>query len=157
MTGAAHHRGESRQDFETPADLLAAAETRWGPLEMDLAATAETAKAPNFITPEQDSLAPLTVWPRDAVCWLNPPFGHIEPWAAKCARQRERLESEGLIILLVPAAVGSNWYAKHVHDVARVYFLNGRIKFVGATQPYPKDCLLAVYGDAPGYEVWRWR
>ena len=157
MSGASFHRGESRGDFETPSDLLCAVEGRWGPLEMDLAATAETAKAPNFITLEQDSLLPLTIWPRDAVCWLNPPFGHIEPWAAKCARQCERLESEGRIILLVPASVGANWYRDHVHGKARVYFLNGRIKFVGAVDWYQRDCLLAVYGEKPGYEVWSWR
>jgi hypothetical protein len=37
--------------------------------------------------------------------------------------------------------------------------LNGRLTFDGCAAPYPKDCILALYGPeiAPGYEVWNWR
>jgi len=154
--GAKHHKGESRQDFETPPDFLCAVEGRFGRIDTDLAATRENAKALHFIGPDEDSLAPLTRWPVSGVSWLNPPFANIRPWAEKCAAAPRALAA-ARILLLVPAAVGSNWYAKNVHDKAHVYFLNNRIQFVGAKFAYPKDCMLAVYGEAPGFTVWRWR
>lgn len=142
--------GRSKQDYETPGDLLDAIEARWGKLEIDLAAREDNKKAPLCITPEQDSLA--TPWPLDKLCWLNPPFADIEPWAAKCTSSGSR------VIMLTPASVGSNWYAKHVHDKARVVFFGPRITFVGADDPYPKDCMLTLWGlNAPGYEIWRWK
>ena len=60
------------------------------------------------------------------------------------------------IYFLVPAAVGSNWFRGYVHKKALVLFLNGRLSFDGKA-PYPKDCLLAVYGVKAGYDVWKWK
>ena len=57
---------------------------------------------------------------------------------------------------LVPAAVGSNWFRDYVDGKALVLLLNGRLSFDGAG-PYPKDCILCLYGIEPGYEVWSWR
>jgi hypothetical protein len=35
--------------------------------------------------------------------------------------------------------------------------LNGRLTFKGTTAPYPKDCMLSVFGVEPGFDVWSWR
>jgi hypothetical protein len=65
--------------------------------------------------------------------------------------------------MLVPAAVGANWWRDHVHEEASVLFLNGRLTFVGHTSPYPKDLALLLFAThtdhvAPKwYEVWNWR
>jgi phage N-6-adenine-methyltransferase len=162
-SGAANHRGSSKQDVETPPDLIAAVERRFGKLAVDLAATPENAKAPRYIWTEQDSLTadweslmdceePDQCGPR----WLNPPFGKIEPWAAKCAAAPPCLWSP--ILLLVPASVGAGWWWRHVHEKARVLFLAPRVKFVGHSQAFPKDLALCVYcTDPPGYETWRWK
>lgn len=152
-TGASFARGQSKQDYETPAEFITAVVNRFGPLAWDLGATRENAKAPAFISPEQNSLAEDVTWNYAGNLWLNPPFDNIAPWAAKCAAAwvyRNR------ILLLIPASVGSVWYAAHVHDKAAVKFLSPRLCFDGK-HPYPKDCLLAVYGDEPGYECWRWK
>lgn len=58
--------------------------------------------------------------------------------------------------LLVPASVGSRWFAEHVHGWARVLALSGRLSFDGIA-PFPKDLILAVYGEPPGFDVWDWR
>jgi hypothetical protein len=88
--------------------------------------------------------------------WLNPPFDPISPWAIKCAVSAPiRSSMSRKILFLVPASVGSEWYAQHVHENALVLLLRPRLSFDGKN-PYPKDCLLAVYGERPGVECWKW-
>ena len=154
-TGASFARGGSKQDYETPPDFLCAVAQKFGPLICDLAARPDNKKADLFLIPDVHS---LTVhWHKllKGNQWLNPPFDRISPWAMKCAAESKLGAS---ILFLVPASVGSNWFADFVHDKAHVYLLNGRLQFVGAKDPYPKDCMLAAYGfGKPGYSVWRWK
>lgn len=176
MTGPTINRHRSKQDYSTPKIFIEAVEKRFGKLVWDLAATEDNAKAPKFITPEQDSLA--HGWPVElGPYWLNPPFDNITPWAAKCAEKYLR----GTILFLTPAAVGSNWFRDYVWGKAKVIALNGRIIFDGQVEPegwqekhpgkiwkpevYPKDLILSVYNptltmceglDRP-FEVWDWR
>lgn len=156
MTGAAFNRGASRQDWETPPELIAAVEARFGRLQCDLACSSDNMKAlSGFVFDRgQDSLADSSEWPLHQLCWLNPPYSAIKPWASKCA------ESGSKVLLLVPASVGSNWFRDYVYDTAHVLFLNGRVQFVGAEQNYPKDLMLCCYNLFPepyGVEVWDWR
>jgi hypothetical protein len=59
--------------------------------------------------------------------------------------------------MLVPASVGSNWYAEHVHGKALELYLHPRIIFVGETIGYPKDLSLFVFGfGISGAQPWRW-
>lgn len=161
--------GRSKQDYSTPWELIRAVEGRWGKLDVDLAARADNAKVPLFVTPEQDSLK--TSWIEIAVgrldrgedklgytlAWLNPPFARIGPWAAKCVKLALHT---GLlrIVMLTPASVGANWFRDHVHNRAMVYALNGRITFEGTEDPYPKDCMLSLFGfGMTGFDVWTWK
>lgn len=155
VSGAQFNRGGSRQDYETPLDFISAVKGRFGPLEADLAATKENTKANMFITPEQDSLLPKWEWSLlDGNLWLNPPYSNIAPWARKCHIQ----SSKGAkILFLVPASVGSEWFRRSVFNSALVLFLSPRLKFVGAKDPYPKDCILCCYGWPAGFECWRWK
>lgn len=146
--------GKSRQDYETPDDLLSAVRAHFGPPSWDLAASAANAKAPDFIDEARDSLT-VDWYKLGGLLWLNPPFGSITAWAAKC-----RLESRkgARVLLLTPASVGSNWYRDHVHGEADVLFLNPRVTFVGETTPYPKDCMISAFGfGVVGCSVWGWR
>lgn len=157
--------GRSKQDYGTPPDFIQAVERRFGALAVDLAARQDNKKAPRCVTPEDDSLSVNwgIIFGR-LNCWLNPPFADIEPWAAKCAHHAPMFaERGGRILFLVPASVGANWYADHVHNKALVLGLQGRLCFDGK-DPYPKDCILAVFGrgepgfeNRVGFDVWRWR
>lgn len=155
MTTPAQKRGRSRQDYGTPANFLAAVVERFGPLDVDLAANENNAKAPCFVPPEVDSLSIDWTPPEALKMWLNPPFGRIAPWSEKCATTP--LCEGARILLLVPASIGASWFSEHVHGRALVLALQPRLTFEGETAPYPKDCILAVYGEAPGFEVWRWK
>jgi phage N-6-adenine-methyltransferase len=155
-TMPAQRPGTSRQDYETPPDFLAAVARRFGNMHVDLAARADNAKASRFVTPEEDSLT--VPWARRFPGWrgwLNPPFADIDPWAEKCA-----LETVGdamRVHFLTPASVGAVWFSTHVFHRALVLFLQPRITFVGAEDPYPKDCMLSVFGMGAGVDVWRWK
>lgn len=153
--GPTIRRGSSRQDYGTPKVFMDAIAHRFGKPEFDLAATAANAKAPQFFTPEMDSLklqwATMT---RGSLSFLNPPYSNISPWACKCANEAVL---GAKILFLVPASIGANWFRDHVHNNAFVLALNGRITFEGETDPYPRDCLLAVYGAGlTGFDVWNW-
>lgn len=148
--------GKSKQDYETPRELLDAVEHRFGKLTVDLAATNVNSVCPRYISPDQDSLT--FDWSPPSLgngnLWLNPPFAHIASWAKKCT---ERRFDKRWTHLLVPASVGSNWYSGYVHGLGYVLALNPRVTFVGETKPYPKDILLVSYGfGLSGFEPWRW-
>jgi phage N-6-adenine-methyltransferase len=151
-TGAGFNRGQSKQDYATPPNFMSAVANRFGRISFDLAASADNTKSKNYFSKEQNSL--VQDWHKIHRSWLflNPPFDNIAPWAEKCAAE----SSLGAhILFLVPASIGSNWFAQHVFKKSLVLALNGRICFDGIA-PYPKDLLLAVYGDTQGFDVWRW-
>lgn len=153
-TMPAQKPGRSKQDYATPDDFIAAVKARLGieRFATDLAADCTNAKAARYFTEEDDSLSCDWTLLGPGWHWLNPPFSNIEPWAKKCS------ETTGVnIAFLVPAAVGANWFRDHVDGKAHVLLLNGRICFDGVG-PYPKDCVLCLYGPfRNGYEVWDWR
>ncbi len=150
--------GSSEQVVQTDHLLMRAVERRFGALHVDLAATRQNTQCAEYIDKATDSLGVAWAqnWPRGRM-WLNPEFNNIGEWAWKCARECLHLKKGGLILLLTPASIGANWFRDYVAPHARVIALNGRLTFVGHKQPYPKDCMLSVYGMTPGFEVWDWR
>ena len=153
MTGAAFARGASKQDYGTPRSFLDAVEARFGKIVFDLAAHSKNKVVPRHFGPggeKEDALVEDWAKCPKGNLWLNPPFNDLAPWVKKCAATLGRS-----ILFLMPASVGSNWFAEHVDGKAWVYFIRPRLSFDGKN-PYPNDCLLAVYGDEPGYECWRY-
>lgn len=151
--------GKSRQDYGTPHDFLHAVESRFGEIAIDLAAHADNAVTSAYFDPTDDSLS--MSW-REAldpgdIGWLNPPFAKIGVWAAKCVEESEHLRGGARILMLVPAAVGSNWFRAHVNRKAYVHVLSPRLIFTGETHSFPKDLMLVEYGAAPGLDCWRWK
>lgn len=155
LSGPSIKRGRSKQDYATPKDFLAAIYERFGLIRWDLAASDANHVAPDWFTQADNSLC--RNWASDTagqLCFLNPPFNHIEPWAAKC---RYEAEHGAKILFLTPASVGSVWFANHVHRHAFVLNLTPRLSFDGVA-PYPKDCILSVYwAGVNGYDVWKWK
>lgn len=172
-------RYKSKQDYATPREFLEVVQLMFGTFDVDLAATPSNRACANFVGPpgnhpmhenelHRDALAPLADWDDlyasgYKTAWLNPPFADVKPWVMRCA-MAEKLR----ILLLVPAAVGSNWWVDYVHRGAdRVFFVRPRLSFDGKN-PYPKDVALVEYnvrpedvhpaaGPRPFYECWSWR
>lgn len=154
--------GRSEQEVETPPEFIEAVEARWGKLAFDLAASEQNTKAPAFFDKEADSLKQDWTKLRGNL-WLNPEFGDIAPYAAKCQESRgfpHHAPSSGTdwrrIFLLTPAGVSTNWFFESIYGNARVIAIQ-RLRFVGHETDYPKDLILSVFGDEPGFEVWRWK
>src|SRR3954465_2086683 len=124
-TGASNNRFRSKQDYETPWELIWAINKRFGALDCDLAADPFKAKAKCWIEESKDSLKQDWLI-YTGTCFLNPPFNLITPWAEKCAREASR---GCKILFLTPASVDSNWWANYVHGKAWVEFLSPRISF----------------------------
>ena len=161
MPAPVQRPGRSQQIRATPASLIEAVKRRLivDQFSFDLAADASNTQATCYLDEQADAIDARWDWPfliGKGWGWLNPPFAHLEPWTRRCQDAAAR---GAHIALLVPAAVGSNWFRDHVDGHAFVLFLNGRLAFLPEkpTWLYPKDCLLALYGLAPGYEVWNWR
>jgi hypothetical protein len=112
-----------------------------------------------------------------ATSWLNPPFKKIKPWVKKCSEGTSIYDAEGnelnkgtRILSLLPAAVGSEWFAKYVEGKAAVYFLRPRIAFVDPRTGEPfinpktgkpvginRDCMLVDWAGPNMMTSWRWK
>ena len=158
----------SVQVVETPWDFIDAVEKRFGKITFDLAATYDNCKVreSNYRNKGYCHYGPGSPLAEDALkqnwgklkgnLWLNPEFGEIKSWAAKCDATPRVVGRN--ILFLIPASVGSNWWAEFVDRKARVLFTSPRLTFVSHKSPYPKDLGLCVYGAGPaGYECWRWK
>lgn len=156
----------SKQDYRTPPEFIAAVKARYGITEFDcdLAADDDNALAPLYFT-KQDSAFDAPTWKcGDGWNWMNPEFSDIGPWVHRAFSECERNQARTLV--LVPGSIGANWFRDYVHGKAWVFFLNGRLKFVGCEDYYPKDCILIEYSPEAlgrireqhysGYEVWSW-
>lgn len=165
--GPTIQRGKSAQDIATPWEFIAAVEAKFGTLQVDLAATAANAKAPFWITPEEDSLT--VPWHKfnDGLLWLNPPFDPVEPWIRKCVAEA-KLGAH--ILLLTRSGLGTNWWWKNISEHAEfamipahiiTYQLTPRIKFEGAKDVYPADLMLTTFNighwDSSWLRRWKWR
>lgn len=147
-------------DYRTPPSFIERVQRKFGVmLAFDLACTREDSVThEGFFYPERDALA--SAWPslpNGTAAWCNPPFSKSSAFA--------RVASESphcRTLMLIPASVGSNWFAEHVDGKALVVFLRPRIIFL---QPdgtpcgagINRDCMLLGWGWQPGYHCEDWR
>jgi phage N-6-adenine-methyltransferase len=155
--------GRSKQNYATPDNFIDAVKRKLmiDNFSHDFAADETNRRALTYFSESNNAFDHLN-WEiycnLDKWGWLNPPFANIGKWARRCLQTKH---AAGHIVMLVPAAVGSNWFRDYVHDQCRVLFLNGRIHFDrdNPTWGYPKDCILILFSNRylPGYEVWTWK
>lgn len=148
--------GRSRQDYCTPDELLMAIKKRLCIKEfaIDLAADHHNHVAPLYYTEEQDALKQnWNIGAGWAFC--NPPFAAIAPWVKKAVQEAGK---GAQTVMLLPASVGANWFTEYVEPYAYVSYLNPRLVFKGAADPYPKDTMLLFYTPwgFTGHKVWLW-
>lgn len=149
--------GRSEQVVCTPEDFLGSLRMRLAIPEWswDLAADHSNKVCDSCYTEADDAL--IQRWNMvDGWNWCNPPYGDIEPWVAKA--RFESLKGANTA-MLVPASVGSNWWAQFVHNHAYVLFARPRLTFKGHNTPYPKDLAVLLYNamGAKGYDTWNWK
>lgn len=96
---------------------------------LDVAATAESAKAPRYFDIQKNGLAQS--WARER-CWMNPPYSDITPWAEKALNESQMYGA--LVVGLLPAWTDRAWWHEYVEPYRRMHavevrFIRGRIKF----------------------------
>jgi phage N-6-adenine-methyltransferase len=104
---------------------------------LDVCATADNAKCPEFYTPEIDGL--LQDW--KGVCWCNPPYGRgVGKWVEKAAK------SSATVVMLLPARTDTKWFHNWILPFAKFRFVPGRLEFSGKGRaPFP--VMIAVFND----------
>lgn len=103
---------------------------------LDVCATAESAKCPRFFTQALDGLTKSWAGER---AWCNPPWSNIAPWVEK-AREEMRAGCD-LVVHMVPTRTDQDWWQRHVEPyrdgrgapvpgvTLTTRFLEGRIPF----------------------------
>lgn len=152
----------ANQGFRTPPAFLEALQRKFAvTIGFDLACSGpQDCVAPQgFDHPRVDALA--TAWPETGptdCAYLNPPFARAAAFArvaSECPQTRT--------LALLPASVGTSWFAEYVHGKALVCFLRPRLVFLqpdGTPMPagINRDLMLCAYGWTPGFytcEDWR--
>jgi len=115
-----------RDEYQTPDWLFNWAEARWGPYQVDLAATPENTKKELYIPRGMNSLAqPWHEW--GTYGWLNPPYSNLTPWIRKAVL--EAMEHNFHTTMLLPAPAGAEW-TQELNSATELIFIVGRISFI---------------------------
>lgn len=129
----------NRTDWETPQSLFNEWNTTYN-FELDVCALPENAKCERFFSPFENGL--IQNWSPHR-CWMNPPYGKdIIHWVKKAA---EEFHKGATVVALLPARTDTKWFHTYVLPYAKITFLKGRVKFVGATSGAPFPSLIAEY------------
>ncbi len=154
LAPAPRNRHETEQSVGTPWDFFRLLDKEFS-FTFDLAADSANTKCHLHFNEQDNSLAQdwADIW---GWAFLNPPFANIEPWVRKCYEESQR---GAKIVALLPASVGSRWFAEWVWGKCELRFLTGRLTFIGHDKPYPKDLMLAIYAKGlwPMVSPWDWK
>lgn len=132
----------ARTDWETPHKLFGALHQHYA-FNLDVCALPSNTKLSRFFTPEQNGLTQSWSGQR---CWLNPPYGRgVGAWVKKAA-----MSDAQLVLALLPARTDTRWWHDFVQPyAARVTFLRGRLRFVGAASSAPFPSVLVLFENTP--------
>lgn len=159
MSMPAQKPGRSKQDYQTPPELLVAIKRRLyiTDFDVDVAASKDNAVCPYYYDEERNGLAQPWQVPESTSgwAWCNPPYANIGDWVEKAIYE---VWQGANIAMLIPASVGSNWWSR-AEKYCYQLFLSPRITFVGCDTPYPKDCALLLFTPMglTGNQCWRWK
>lgn len=145
-------------DRRTPLEVIDwAVEILGRPFDLDVAASAENAKAARFYTAADDGLQ--QAWP--GVVWCNPPYSDISPWVRKAWDEFDAGRATSIAMLLPANRTEQKWWQEHIEPrrdqpgaCLSVYFLAGRLRF-----GHPEGWQVPVKGNRPPFGccllVWR--
>jgi len=140
-------------EWETPRWLIKLCEKMiGGKFTLDACAkNRKAAKAPKYISPEQDALRLDLPW-RGRV-WMNPPYGRrIQHWIKKAYEQSQ---AGATVVCLLPARVDTKWFHEYCIK-GDVKLIKGRLFFEvdgkpivnpkdGKTMPAPFPSMLVIF------------
>ena len=143
-------------DRGTDPEFFAKMSERFGPFDLDAAASPANAKCERFYTLEDNALEQ----PWSGRVWCNPPYSDLRAWTKK-ARLEYVFGQADLIVMLLPAnRTEQLWWQENVEPFRdradsdmRVEFLPGRMRFerpgavIGPKGDRPPfGCCLVIWG-----------
>lgn len=140
-----------KNEWETPDDLFDHLNSIYK-FDVDAAANQYNHKLPKWFGPG----APFGMEDALDICWrehgkyfwCNPPYGRglLEPFLKKA--REEYFNCGSKIVMLLPVDTSTKWWHTYVNefvDEGKVEFIEGRIRFKGATgSPKFGSCLLKL-------------
>ena len=154
----------TRDDWETPPELFAFVNDEVGFFTLDAAANADNAKCARFasgpcVAPELCRCGLCCWWGKERV-WCNPPYGRgLIDWVRKFAKGEA-----DFAVMLLPANTDTAWFAELWQASHEIWFLTGRVNFVGSRGGNTGGSVLAMRSNHlqrrradPRVELVTWR
>lgn len=120
-----------RQEWRTPLELVVSITRRYGPIHIDVAASAENAIRPYFIDKRQDAFkAPWFDTSHGVtVAFCNPGFRHMAPWMHRAYSQVLH-HPKGIAIVLGLCAPSTKWFRFAYDHAAEIALLSPRPQYI---------------------------
>lgn len=134
------------QRWATPRSLVHWAAERWGPFDLDAAASADNAVCERFIDQDADGLR--QGW--SGVVWCNPPWANVGKWVRK-ARAEVVAGHVDRVVMLLPVRADQPWFHHQVLPFGRITWIEGRVAFVdpqGLERSRPNEAAFLVVFEA---------
>jgi phage N-6-adenine-methyltransferase len=136
------HFSSKSNEWETPQWLFDELNKEFGPLELDVCATKENSKCPDYFDINENGL--LHNW-GGTKCWMNPPYGReIGKWVKKAYKESQ---NDCLICCLLPARTDTKWFHEYCLK-GKIKFLKGRLKFSDSENSAPFPSMIVVFNGS---------
>jgi phage N-6-adenine-methyltransferase len=118
------------EDHRTPDDLFQALSKRYGPFDLDVAASDSNHRCPLYFTKKNNAL--FQDWTENHI-WMNPPYHSIDEWVDTAIIQLSRKKCK-TITMLLPSRTDRPWFRKLFRIAQNIHFIQGRLDFSGPHQ-----------------------
>lgn len=138
MASMAVHYSSATDDWATPQDFFDRLNREFR-FTLDVCATPENAKCPQYFTSDMDGLTKQ--W--HGTVWMNPPYGReIGKWVEKAFTESK--EHSATVVCLLPARTDTRWWHRFCAK-GDIYFIPGRLKFGDAKTNAPFPSAVVVF------------
>jgi phage N-6-adenine-methyltransferase len=115
-----------RDEWYTPDDTFQELSDKYGPFDLDVAASALNTKCKRFFTKED--IAFTKKW--EGVVWCNPPYKNLLEWVMYAWHQ-VKYGNAKRVVMLLPSHTSTEWF-HFALEHGKVEFIKGKLKFGGA-------------------------
>jgi len=130
-----------RDEWYTPDETFSDLSARYGPFDLDVAASALNAKCARYMTVEDNALTK----PWFGVVWCNPPYRRLIDWVRKARAEVEDGNAERVVMLL-PSHTATEWFHLAL-EYGAVEFLKGKLKFGGSRGVPFTGSVVVIFGS----------
>lgn len=146
MNAASHPA--SRDEWTTPQHVFDDLNTRYGPFDLDAAATAATTKIADAYYTASDNALTLPWFGR---VFCNPPYSRPAPFVERAIRETRNGHAD-VVVMLVPASVHTIWYREGSDHAHEALAHSGGLRFSDAKHAAPFGSSLLVF--RPPTRMW---